>query len=120
MKVEEIATDINKVLEYMVSCLQPADPYKVILFGSHANGTPNEHSDIDIMVVLDNYHVSKTYRERRDIKKSVRRLLLEVNRKIPLDVLVYSREELKMLKEYGNYFVDDIEKTGKIIYEKVS
>jgi len=120
MKVEDIVSDINKVLEYMVFCLQPADPYKVILFGSYANGTPNEHSDIDIMVILDNYHVSKTYEERRSIKLSVRKLLREVNRKFALDVLVYSREELKMIKEYGNYFVEEIEKTGKVLYEKGS
>ena len=120
MKVEEIATDINKVLEYMVFCLRAADPYKVILFGSHANGTPNEHSDIDIMVILDNHHVSKTYEERLNRNVSVRRLLREVNRKFPLDVLVYSKEELRMVKEYGNIFVEEIEKTGKIIYEKHS
>jgi hypothetical protein len=35
-----------------------------------------------------------------------------------LDILVYSKEELKKIKEYGNYFIDEIERTGKVIYEK--
>jgi hypothetical protein len=46
-------------------------------------------------------------------------LILELSRKIDIDLLVYSKEELKMVKEYGNTFVIGIEKTGKVIYEKV-
>ena len=110
--------DIDTVLNKLVNSLMPSDPYKIILFGSYANGTPNEHSDVDIMVILDNYHVSKTFEERLDKKISIRNLVLEINRKVPLDILVYSREEFKIVKNYGNYFIDEIEKTGKIIYEK--
>jgi predicted nucleotidyltransferase len=110
--------EINAVLDNLVNSLKPSDPYKIILFGSYANGIPNEHSDIDIMVILDNYNVSKTYEERLNKRISIRELVLEINRKVPLDILVYSREELKIVKNYGNYFIDEIEKTGKVIYEK--
>jgi hypothetical protein len=37
---------------------------------------------------------------------------------MPLGILVYSKEELEIVKENENYFIDEIEKTGKIIYEK--
>jgi hypothetical protein len=47
-------------------------------------------------------------------------LVLEINRKTPLDILVYSKEELNLIKKHGNCFIDEIEKTGKIIYEKAS
>ena len=50
----------------------------------------------------------------------VRNLVLEINRKIPLDLLVYSRGELNLIKTHGNCFIDEIEETGKIIYEKAS
>jgi predicted nucleotidyltransferase len=110
--------DIDTALNKLVTSLQPSDPYKIILFGSHANGNPNEHSDIDLMVILDNDHVSKTYQERLDKRVYVRTLALEVNRKYPLDLLVYSKAELEKVKEYGNTFVIDIEKTGNVIYEK--
>jgi predicted nucleotidyltransferase len=56
--------DIKTVSEALIQALKPSDPYKVILFVSYANGTPNEDSDVDIMVVLDNNDVSKTYEER--------------------------------------------------------
>jgi predicted nucleotidyltransferase len=112
--------DINAILDNLVFSLKPSDPYKIILFGSFANGNSNEHSDIDLMVILDNEHVSKTYQERLDKGVYIRKLVLEINEKIPLDILVYSKAELNMVKEYGNQFIEEIEKTGKIIYEKAS
>ena len=110
--------DVNTILNNLVMSLQPSDPYKIILFGSHANGNPNEHSDIDLMVVLDNNHISTTYQERLDKKVSVRKLVLDINREVPLDILVYSKAELNKIKESGNYFINEIEKTGRVIYEK--
>jgi hypothetical protein len=39
---------------------------------------------------------------------------------MPIDILVYSKKELSLIKEYGNYFIDEIERTGRILYEKAS
>ena len=112
--------DLNTVLDNLIFLLKPSDPYKIILFGSYAHGNQNKNSDIDLMIILDNNHVSKTYKERLNKKISIRNLVLEINRKIPLDILVYSKEELSLIKKNGNYFIDEIERTGKIIYEKAS
>ena len=112
--------DIKAILENLLVSLMSSDPYKIILFGSYARGNPREDSDIDLMIILDNNNVSKTYQERLNKKIYIRNLVLETNRKIPLDILVYSKEELNLIKENGNYFIDEIEKTGKIIYEKAS
>ena len=112
--------DFNTVLNNLIISLKPSDPYRIILFGSYAEGNPNENSDIDIMVILDNDHVAKTYQERLEKKVFIRNLVLEINRKVPLDILVYSKEELNLIKKHGNYFIDEIERTGKIIYEKAS
>ena len=117
-KENERSVDFNIILNNLIISLKPSDPYKIILFGSYANGNPNENSDVDLMIILDNNHVSKTYQERLAKKISIRNLVLEINRKIPLDILVYSREEFKIVKNYGNFFIDEIEKTGKVIYEK--
>ena len=112
--------NFNAVLDNIVNSLKSSDPHKIILFGSCANGNPNVNSDIDLMVILDNNHVSKTYEERLNKKIFIRNLVLEINRKTPLDILVYSKEELNIIKKHGNFFVDEIEKTGKVIYEKAS
>ncbi|MDR2008957.1 MAG: nucleotidyltransferase domain-containing protein [Bacteroidales bacterium] len=111
---------IDSILSELINSLKASDPYKIILFGSYANNNDTENSDIDLMVILDNNDVSKTYEERQIKKLYIRKLVREINYKIPLDILVYSKEELKKIKEYGNYFIDEIEKTGRVIYEKVS
>jgi predicted nucleotidyltransferase len=110
----------NTVLDNLVDSLKLSDPYKIILFGSYAKGNHNENSDIDLMIILDNNHVSKTYTERLEKKVYIRNLVLEINRKTSLDILVYSKEELNLIKKRGNYFIDEIERTGKVIYEKAS
>jgi predicted nucleotidyltransferase len=112
--------EIENLLEKLVLSLKASDPYKIVLFGSYANGNPDGNSDIDLMVILDNDHVSKTYEERLNKKVYIRSLVREINRKIPLDILVYSKKELNLIKEHGNYFIDEIERTGRIIYEKAS
>ncbi|MDR0695062.1 MAG: nucleotidyltransferase domain-containing protein [Prevotellaceae bacterium] len=110
--------EIDKILNDLILSFKASDPYKIVLFGSHANGHATENSDIDLMVVLDNNHIAKTYEERLNKKLYIRKLVREINYKVALDILVYSKEELRMIKESGNYFIDEIEKTGKIIYEK--
>jgi predicted nucleotidyltransferase len=112
--------NINTVLDNLVLALKPSNPFKIILFGSYARGNPDENSDIDLMIILDNYYVSTTYEERINQKIYIRNLVLDINRKIPLDILVYSKEELNIIKRNGNFLIDEIEKTGKVIYEKTS
>jgi predicted nucleotidyltransferase len=112
--------ETNSILSDLINCLKVSDPYKIILFGSYATGSETEESDIDLMVILDNDDVSKTYEERQNKKLYIRKLVREINYRKALDILVYSKEELKKIKEYGNYFVDEIERTGRVIYEKVS
>jgi predicted nucleotidyltransferase len=107
-------------IDQLLEALKQSDPYRIILFGSYAKGTADENSDIDIMVILDNNDVAKTYDERLKKKLYINKLVRNINYKIALDILVYSKEEYKIIKNNGNYFIDEIEKTGKIIYEKAS
>jgi len=102
--------DLNTVLDDLVFSLKSSDPYKIIIFGSYARGNPNENSDIDLLVILDNDHVSKTYKERLEKRLFIRNLVL--------DILVYSKEELNLIKNRGNFLIEEIERTGKVIYEK--
>jgi len=102
----------------LVEAIKQSDPYRIILFGSHANGTATEDSDIDMVVILDNNDVAKTYQERAEKKLIINRLVRSINYMVALDILVYSREEYNIIKSDGNYFIDEIEKTGKVLYEK--
>ncbi|MCL2139410.1 MAG: nucleotidyltransferase domain-containing protein [Treponema sp.] len=110
----------NYYIDQLLEILKQADPYKIILFGSCAKGNTNENSDIDMVVILDNNDISKTYEDRLRKKLYINKLVRNINYKISLDILVYSKEEYKIIKDHGNFFIDEIENTGKIIYEKAS
>lgn len=76
---------------------------KIVLYGSYANGTPTENSDIDIAVIVDKYNGnilkanSKLFAIVRDIDVRIEPILLE--------------------EEYDKSgFVESILKNGKIIY----
>ncbi len=72
------------------------------------------------LIILDNDNISKTYQERLDKRLYINKLVREINYKIALDILVYSKAEYTIVKNNGNYFIDEIEKTGITIYEKAS
>ncbi|GHV81860.1 hypothetical protein AGMMS49991_04180 [Spirochaetia bacterium] len=110
--------DIDEVLTDLITSLRPSDPYKIVLFGSYAKGNATEDSDIDLMVILDNNEVAKTWTERSNKKVDIRKLVREINYKYAMDILVYSKAEFKIVKELGNPFIDEVERTGRTIYEK--
>jgi len=102
----------------LIEAIKPSDPYKIILFGSYAGGTATENSDIDMVVILDNDDVARTYDERLKKRLYINKLVRNINYNVALDILVYSKEEYRIVKNCGNYFIHEIEKTGKIVYEK--
>ncbi|MDR3248145.1 MAG: nucleotidyltransferase domain-containing protein, partial [Treponema sp.] len=73
--------EMDKTIKDLVDSIKTSDPYKIVLFGSYANGNPREDSDIDIMVILDNNDVAKTYKERLNKYLSIQRLVREINYK---------------------------------------
>ena len=92
--------------------------YKIILFGSYARGTATEDSDIDLVVILDTDELSMTCRERLDRKQPINKSIREIRKDFPMDIIVYSKAEYKYLKDNGDFFVREIEETGKELYGK--
>jgi len=106
------------LVEEMTERLKQLKPYKVILFGSYANGNPTEDSDLDVAVILDDDKIAETFRERMERSRPVSLAVREVHYKIAMDIIVYSKAEINYLREEGNSFVEEIESTGKVLYEK--
>src|SRR5437867_3913156 len=59
-------------------------PDKIVLFGSHAYGTPHEDSDVDILVIMP---------ARNQLNQAVR-ICLAVERNFPLDLIVRTPRNL--------------------------
>ena len=98
-----------KKVTQLVSALRKYDPDRIIIFGSHARGEADEHSDLDIVII-------KETKERfLDRLKAVYEL---VQPTFALDVLVYTPGEFAELRKQGNPFIEMVLKEGVVIYEK--
>jgi predicted nucleotidyltransferase len=102
---KEISERIKKVENF----------YKIILFGSHASGKDHPSSDIDLLVVLDSFETPKDFRERSENYLKVSRALRELERKFPIDLIVYTRPEFDKFIEIGSMFSKTILKEGQEI-----
>jgi len=71
--------------------LRPSDPEKVILFGSYAWGQPTEDSDIDLYVVTQDDFIPSTWRQKREIVRSVSNRILDLRTQYPIDLLVHTK-----------------------------
>lgn len=83
-------------------------PDKIILFGSHAYGTPHVDSDVDILVIM-------TARNQIDQAVRIDRVF---DPPFPLDLIVRTPRNMKWRLEEGDSFLREIVTRGKVLYEK--
>jgi predicted nucleotidyltransferase len=83
-------------------------PEKIILFGSHAYGTPYADSDVDILVVMP----------ARSQHTQAVRIRWEVPAPFPMDLIVRTPKNLAWRLEEGESFHTEIVTKGKVLYEK--
>ena len=81
-------------------------PIKLILYGSYANDTNWEGSDIDI-VVISNDFIGKDYWERIDILADV---IYEIF--APIEAVAMTQEEW----DKGELFVTDFARDGEVLF----
>ena len=103
--------DIQTLQKEIVERLKPLEPEKIILFGSYADGTATDDSDIDLFIVKDaqtDTPTSLTLKARRRLRDLIYKY------KIGFDILSASQT---FLESRGDYFYQvDILKNGKVIY----
>jgi HEPN domain-containing protein/predicted nucleotidyltransferase len=96
-------------LDDIVQCLVSGyDPDRIILFGSHAVGEAREESDIDLLIVKE------TAQRPIDRRVDVERLLRD--RRVPVDVLVYTPRELWELYAAGSPLVETVLESRRVLY----
>lgn len=104
--------EVEKELNHIVAIIKRINPVKIYLFGSIAGGSPDEESDIDLLIVAPS--------EDRPLERRIklRQMLKDYDRRIGLDLLVYTPEEFKMLENQPSSFIYSALKKGKKIYER--
>ncbi|MEK7328299.1 MAG: nucleotidyltransferase domain-containing protein [Chloroflexota bacterium] len=89
--------------------VEAAHPKKVILFGSRARGQARPDSDLDLLVIAES--AQPRHRRSAPLYGVLSDILL------PMDIIVYSPEEVKEWSEVPQAFVTTAIREGKILYE---
>jgi len=86
------------------------DPLKIILFGSHARGEANMHSDLDLLVVLRS--VSPKRREVVEMRRALGDL------PVSKDVIVTTPEEIDRRGDLVGTVLRPALREGRVLYER--
>lgn len=87
---------------------QRFQPEKIILFGSHAYGTPHADSDVDILVILP---------ARNELDQAFK-IRLAVSAPFSMDLIVRTPANIQRRLKDGDLFHTKITTEGKLLYEK--
>jgi predicted nucleotidyltransferase len=84
-------------------------PEQVILFGSHAWGTPHEDSDVDLLVIVPHSDEKPAQRAMRGYR-CLRGLI------IPADILVKTRAEIERYRHVRASLERKMLERGRVLY----
>ena len=83
-------------------------PEQIILFGSHAYGTPTLESDLDLLIVMPF--------EGSPLSQAVR-ITRQLNLMLPIDLIVRTRAQVNERLAMEDFFMREIVERGKVLYE---
>ena len=103
----------EEMKQELVSRIRSAEKIdRILLFGSEATGHAGPDSDIDLLVVLDRESMPTSFRERSSNYLQVSRAIRDLEKRYPIDLLVYTRPEFEKIKEANSLFVRRILREG--------
>lgn len=105
IQIDDTIRDV--IIRRIVSAIQPE---KIILFGSRATGAAGPDSDIDLLVIA--HSDEPRYRRAAPIYGILSDILA------PMDILVYSPQEVKEWSGVAQAFVTTAVRQGVVLYEK--
>lgn len=85
-------------------------PNRILVFGSHARGEAGPDSDLDLFIEMET--------ARRPPERAIEVSEVFGLRPWPMDIVVYTPEEVRRLRAVKGSFLSMIEKEGKVLYER--
>ena len=85
-------------------------PRRIMVFGSHARGEAGPESDLDLFIEMDT--------PRRPPERAIEVSEAFGLRSWPMDIVVYTPEEVRRLRHINGTLLSAIEKEGKVLYEQ--
>lgn len=111
-------SDTDVTIRAIVDRLQGFPISRIILFGSSAQGSIGADSDIDLAVIVSSPNKFSTYDDRLEAKSLMRAAIRDINRTVPIDLLVYTEFEFSELLTEKGFLAEEVQAKGEIIYEK--
>ena len=101
--------DIQRYCDAIAAAFKPR---RIILFGSHAYGRPNEDSDVDVMVVVPDLRRLGPHPEAK--------IRTVVRSNFPVDMLVRNERDVARRVRQRDLFMLDVMEKGRVMYEAVN
>lgn len=100
---------LNDIQAYADRIAEQIRPERIILFGSHASGTPDAHADVDLLVV--------TQDDGDPLGKAVEICRAAGEPGFAMDLLLRAPDDLRWRVEQHDWFLLDIIENGRVLYE---
>ena len=102
LEIQEVATKIASM----------CNAEKVILFGSRARGDMRADSDVDLLIIAESDQ--PRHKRTRTLYERIRPY------PFPMDLIMYTPEEIKRAMESQLSFASRVMQEGKVLYERES
>jgi len=99
---------MGQIREFSRRLVEEFRPEKVILFGSYAQGTPTEDSDVDLLIIVPF--------EGKAVSKSVE-MRMKLRPAFPVDLIVRTPANVQERLEMGDTFMQQVLEEGTVLYE---
>jgi predicted nucleotidyltransferase len=86
------------------------EPLKIVLFGSHARGEADRHSDVDLLVVLPKVD------DGGDVMEQMLELLADIP--VPKDIIPTDSDEIRREGDLVGPVLRPALREGKVLYER--
>ena len=105
--------DIQAIQKEIVKRLMPLQPERVILFGSYAEGTATNDSDLDLYVVTHDETVPENWTEQKELYLRVSRRIRDLRGQVPIDLIVHTRKMHEKFMQLNSYLSREIIQKGR-------
>jgi len=103
-----MAIDQKAIQEFADDIVKEFRPERIILFGSQAYGSPDEASDMDLLIVMPF--------EGKSPNKALE-IMRRLKPRIPVDLIVRTPEDVRQRLALNDFFLKEITEKGKVLYE---
>ena len=110
----------EKLLQDIVDRLRDTTVTRILLFGSQAFGESDNGGDVDLAIVVRDPNSFNNYDERLEAKSAIRARLRDINRRVPIDLVLYTEDEFRELKAEASFLATEIMAKGRVLYEEAS